>query len=44
MTTDDVLDLLDYAIEPDAWQCDEHWEYRAMHWRPSERVGPEQND
>lgn len=33
MTTDDVFDLLDHAIEPEPWLCDEQWEYRAMHWR-----------
>jgi hypothetical protein len=36
MTTDEVFDLLDHAIEPEPWQCDGPWEYRAMHWRPSE--------
>jgi hypothetical protein len=37
MTIDDVFDLLDHAIEPEIWFCDDPWEYRAMHWRPSER-------
>ena len=36
MTIDDLLDLLEFAIEPETWQCDDAWEYRAMHWRPSE--------
>jgi hypothetical protein len=35
---DNVFDLLDHAIEPDAWECDGDWEYRAMHWRPSSAV------
>ena len=39
MTTEDVFDLLDHAIEPDAWECDGDWEYRAMHWRPSLATG-----
>jgi hypothetical protein len=34
MTIDDVFDLLEHAIEPETWQCDDAWEYRAMHWRP----------
>jgi hypothetical protein len=36
LSTDGLLDLLDHAIEPETWECDEEWEYRAMHWRPSE--------
>jgi hypothetical protein len=36
MTIDDVFDLLAFAVEPETWQCDDAWEYRAMHWRPSE--------
>jgi hypothetical protein len=32
---EDVFDLLDHAVEPDAWECEGDWEYRAMHWRPS---------
>jgi hypothetical protein len=39
MTTDEVFDLLDHAVEPEPWQCDDPWEYRAMHWRPSEAAG-----
>jgi hypothetical protein len=35
VTTEDVYDLLDHAVEPDPWECDGDWEYRAMHWRPS---------
>lgn len=35
MTTDDLFDLLDHAMEPEPWLCDEQWEYRAMHWRIS---------
>ena len=42
MTTDDVLDLLDHAFEPEPWQCDEQWEYRAMHWRSQNEATDEQ--
>jgi hypothetical protein len=35
VTVDDVFDLLDHAMEPDAWECEGDWEYRAMHWRPN---------
>jgi hypothetical protein len=35
VTVDDVFDLLDHAVEPDAWECEGDWEYRAMHWRPN---------
>jgi hypothetical protein len=38
MSTDDVFDLLAFAMEPETWECDDAWEYRAMHWRPSEEA------
>ncbi len=44
MSTEDVFDLLDHAVEPDAWECEGDWEYRAMHWRPSSSSGPLQPD
>lgn len=37
---EDVFDLLDHAVEPDAWECEGEWEYRAMHWRPSSAGRP----
>jgi hypothetical protein len=40
--TEDVYDLLDHAVEPDPWECDGDWEYRAMHWRPSAGPRPDQ--
>jgi hypothetical protein len=44
MTTEDVFDLLEHAIEPDPWFCEGPWEYRAMHWRPNEGTDPESAD
>ena len=44
MISNDLLDLIDHAMEPEPWECDEQWEYRAMHWRSSAQSGDEQTE